>query len=369
MAIGQKVKAGQPLLRIENDLIDEAPLEKLRMEAEGLAERIAAMRKHLVALDRLKDEFERSANDYHLFSVNRLEHELEAARQASASADALFKIHSYKREQEQRLASSKSTTGLDLTKAWHNADSAGHKAKQTYEMVAKLEAELAAVRKGVYLGAGDGRADVPYSKQRIHDVRLKQIDIEATIQELMVRHAAVARQLRGEEQRVRQRTSHTVHAPTDGIIWRRHVNVGTRVAGQAYTQGGSAPSILLHLVNVKELFIDAVVHEKYAGYIHTGDRVRIKFVGSEDEAEGVVKHVMGRGLAWDETLLAAEPPQADKREIHVLVAFSEMPQNPELEQYRIGHPVEVIFGDHGSFAQHLLSRLQMFDIQLPLDEI
>jgi multidrug resistance efflux pump len=350
MDVGQAVKAGQPLLRIDNDLIDQGPLEKLRTEEAGLSERIAALRKHHAALAKLKAEFAKSAGDYQTASLLRIERELAAARQASASADALSSAKAYEKNQVARLLRSKSISDLEWTTALHTAEAAAHKAKEAKEVAARLEAELAAARKGVYVGTGDGRADVPYSRQRLHEVLMKQIDLEASIQELTLRHTEVGRQLRSEERRVRRHASHTVRAPADGLVWRRHVNTGTRVAGNA--------PLLLHLINPNELFIDALVHEKYAGYIRPGDKVRIKFIGSDDEAAGVVKHVLGRTLAWEERLLAAEVPPAGQREVHVIVLFEAMPCGTDLEEYRVGRPVEVVFGNQADFLRWFFTRLQ-----------
>jgi multidrug resistance efflux pump len=346
--IGQAVQAGEPLLRIDNDLIDRGPLEKLRTEEAALSERITALRKHLASLGQLKAKLTSSTSAYQVASLQRIEHELAAARQEAASAEALAKLQHYEVDLNARLGI-KMASEQETVRARQNALAATAKVTETKEIVAKLETELAAAHKGVFVSTGDGRADVPYSTQRIHEVLLKEIDLESTIQELVVRRSQVASQLRTEEQYVKRRMRQIVRAPVDGIVWRRYAHDGTWVSSQK--------PLLLQLIKPKELFIDALVSEKYAGYIEPGASVRIKFIGSDAETSGVVQHVLGRSMAWDDKLLAADVPVADKGQIHVIVTFAEIPSMAGLKDCHVGHPVEVVFGNQGDFWSQLVARI------------
>jgi multidrug resistance efflux pump len=348
MAVGQAVRAGQILLRIDNGLLDQGPLEKLRTEEVVLSERIAALRDYHAALGLLKADLAASVEAYQAATLLRLEQEMAAAQHAAASAEAVSKLRAYEDTLSTRLASTKSISQQDGIAARHKVEESLHSAGQGKAVVQRLEVELAAARKGVYVGAGDGRADVPYSKQRLHEVLIRQAELKSSIQELSARLGATKRELSREEQRVQQQGSQEVRAPSDGIVWRRHVNTGTRVAGPA--------PVLLDLVNPDEIFIDALVTERYAGFIRVGDKVRIKFIGSDEAAGGVVKQILGRSGSWDHRLLAAEVLPADKREVHVIVTFEDAGHGTDLEQYRLGHPVEIAFGNQMGFLRYLLAR-------------
>jgi len=348
MDVGQAVRAGQALLRIDNELVDQGPMERLKTEEVALSDRIEVLRRHHHALGQLKEELIASTKAYQAALVSRLEQELSAARLAAASAEAVSRLRGYEKGQLGRLVSRNSASELEDITARYSAEAAVHGAGQAKSVAGRLDVELGAAREGVYVGSGGGLTDVPYSGQRLHEVMIRQAGLEADIQEMSVRRTAVIRDLSYEKRRVERLLSQTVQAPSDGVVWRRHVTTGTRV-------GGPAP-VLLHLVNPDEIFIDALVAERYAGFIHVGDRVRVKFIGLNEEAEAVVKQIMGRSGSWDDELLATEVLTAGKRDVHIILTIDKPGRQLALEEYRLGHPVEVIFGNQWEFLRYLVSR-------------
>jgi multidrug resistance efflux pump len=340
--------AGEPLLDVDNTLLDDSALQKLRAEATALSKRAAALQVQGDVLKGLERQLAADARHYQEASVRRVSRDLEQAQAALAVAEEQNKQKTYEKDQADRLVNSRSISHLESVTARHAAESARHSVAQARLGAARLQDQLDDLRRGVYVSEGDGRADVPYSQQRLHEVLLKRAEIEVQLRDVTARADEANSQAAAEEARLRRRGHFALAAPTDGLVWRRHVTTGSAVLPDTG---------LLQFIDRNEVIVDAVIPERYLTDLHPGDKVRIRLVGSRADLPGQVKQVMGRTPAWDDKLLAAEPPLAGRHEIHVAIAFEKGPPSIDLLDNGIGRPVEVVFGDRLGYIRRIWEEL------------
>jgi multidrug resistance efflux pump len=345
-AVGKAVTSGAYLVEITNPRVDNSRREELKTEAASLDERVAALKKQHEVLQTLKDKLADSARRYQAAAVRRLEKQIGEAKSTAAAADAFLQQRRYKKDQVSKLyREGGGVSQTEIVTARLAAESAQNKADQAHSAVSRLSDELESVRQGNFIGPGDGRNDVPYSVQRMHEIDIRQKDIQAKIQEFAARNSQVQKQLRIEGERVEQQGRCYLKAPIDGIVWRRPV-----LSGGAATR----QTPVVELLDTSDIFVDALVSEKHFGDIRPGDKVVVKLIGSHAEVAGTVRDVLGKvALAYDPTL-AAEVPKLGKHEIHVIVTFDDgPPRTDNFHPYHIGQPVEVRFTSSASFLRQL----------------
>lgn len=346
--MGDVLNAGELILDVENPLLDQSSLERLRSEATIQAERAAALEVQRSELDTLERQLAKDARRYQEASVRRLIRELEQAQAAASAAEELSKQKTFEMNLNDSLISSQSVSKLDTVAARHAAESARHAAAQTRLAALRLKDQLDDLRTGVYVSEGDGRADVPYSQQRLHEVAIKRAEISAQWREATVRAAQTRLQVEREEIRLRTRSQFTLAAPADGVIWRRQVITGSAV---------QPDSCLVQYIDRSQVFVDALVNERYLADIKPGQKVGIRLVGTQREIPGLIKGVLGRTPTWDDKLLAAEPPLADRRDVHIAIVFEDGAQSASFLDYSLGRPVEVVFGKRLGILRRILEDL------------
>lgn len=344
-AVGKAVEAGSVLVEINNPLVDNSRREELKTEATSLDERVAALKKQHEVLETLKNKLADSARRYQEAAVRRLEKQVAEAKSTAAAADAFLRQRRYKKDQLSKLYEGQGASQVEMVTARLAAEAAQNKADQANLTVRRLTDELESVRQGNYIGPGDGRNDVPYSMQRMHEIDIRQQDIQAKIQEFAARAAQVQKQLRIEGERLERQACCRLKAPIDGIVWRRPLTSGGTVTRQMP---------VLELLDAADIFVDALVSEKYFGDIHPGDKVTIKLIGSHAEVAGTVRDVLGKVALADDRTLAAEVPKLGKHEIHVIVTFDDgPPRSDNFHPHHIGQPVEVRFTSSAGFLRQL----------------
>ncbi len=345
-AVGRAVGAESYLVEIHNPLVDNSRREELKTEAASLEERVAALKKQHEVLEGLKNKLADSARRYQEAAIRRLEKQIEEAKSTASAADAFLQQRRYKSEQANKLYRERGgVSQAELVTARLAAEAAQNKADQAHLTVRRLNDELESIRKGNYIGPGDGRNDVPYSMQRMHEIAIRQQDIQAKIQEFAARGAQVQKQLHIEDERLERQSCCRLKAPIDGIVWRRPLASGSTVTRQ---------TPVLELLDASDIFVDALVSEKHFGDIHPGDKVVIKLIGSHAEVPGTVRDVLGKVALADDHTLAAEVPKLGKHEIHVIVTFDDgPPRSNNFHPYHIGQPVEVRFTSSANFLKQL----------------
>ena len=191
---------------------------------------------------------------------------------------AVKKQRNSEEEQISRLQSSHSVSTQDAVAVHFAADAAQHTVVQAQKSVENMEEQIRALRDGVHVGPGDGRNDLPYSAQRLHEIGFRMEEIRAALRQDEAKLAQLRRHIAAEEKRLAGRSRFTATAPADRIVWRRHVVSGAPI---------KADSPLLDMIDPAEIFIDAVIYEKDLSRVRPGDKARVRIAGSDKERKAV----------------------------------------------------------------------------------
>ena len=158
------------------------------------------------------------------------------------------------------------------------AEAAHHSAIQAQKAVENLEEQIRALRDGVHVGPGDGRNDLPYSTQRLHEIGLRIEEVRAALQQDEAKLAQLERHVLAETRTAVPPCA--VHVPP--CRPNRSFGAGTSAA----TPPIKADSPLLDLIRPSEVFIDAVIYERDLSRVKPGDTARVRLARFRQRVEG-----------------------------------------------------------------------------------
>jgi hypothetical protein len=333
---GANAMANTPLLDVKNSLADNDRMDVLKDDKALLEARIEGLQQQLDNLSKLRDDLLTTTRKYEEARLRTLELERDGAKSLVDSAENIQKQRIAEEEMLDELRKNRSVSIQDANASHYAAEAARHSVVQARKNEENLDEQIRALKDGVHVGPSDGRNDLPYSAQRLHELSFRMEEIRASLQEDKAKLTQLLRHISAEEERLDLRSQFTAKSPVDWIVWRRHAVSGTAV---------KADSPLMDLIDPNEVFVDAVVSEGDLGNIHMGDAAQVRISGSNKEWKAVVKQVVGHGLPWPDRLLAAEAiPTSKRQEVHVILSFSEPISNGEgAILVPIGLPAEVTF--------------------------
>jgi multidrug resistance efflux pump len=323
------------LLEIDSPSTDQVRLDELKTEHATLTARVDALQTHLEKLSSLRSELMAGFHRYKDSMLERISHELDEARSEAAAAEVALKQRVLEEKVEQALSRQGFGRPREFRQSQFAAEIAASNVARANAAVARLVDQRDAVERGIFTGPGDSRNDVPYSRQRIHELTVQQLDDEARIHEHRARIAQIQQRIADETGRLRQRASHRLEAPVDGVIWRHFVTAGSAVAPQTE---------LLQIVDASRLFIEASLAEKFADEVRPGDRVVIRLGCSGVEVPGTIRHILGEAALREDRTLAAEAPKTGRNEFHAIIDFEPPSAGAGgFNRFHVGRRVEVRF--------------------------
>jgi multidrug resistance efflux pump len=334
-ACGAGAAAKTALFDVNNHLADDGRLDMLKDEQALLEARVDGLGQQLAGFSQLRENLITCARKYQEARLNTLQLERDGAQSLAKAALAVEKQREKEKDMYLRLQPSGAASEQETDAARYTAEAAQHSAAQAQKNVENLEEQIRALRDGVHVGQGDGRNDLPYSAQRLHEISFRIEEIKAALRQDQAKLARLREHIRAEEQRLSRRTSFSATASADWVVWRQHAISGTAV---------KADSPLLDLIDPAEIFVDAVVSEKHLSYVRPGDLARVRIAGSDREWQAVVKQVVGRTLPWPDRLLAAEAVPAARQEAHVILSLKvPVSEGKAAIPLPVGLPAEVTF--------------------------
>jgi len=333
--LGRLVAQGSVLLQIDSPMVDQRNIDELNTEVATLVGRVGALKQHRAKTEALKGELLISFNNYKDSMVRRVAHELEEARSEAEAADAALRQRVSEEGEEQARSRRGLGSQRELNLARFTAEIASKNAARATTAVTRLSHQLESMKRGVFTGPGDSRNDVPYSQQRIHELTVQQLDDDARIQENQARITHLERQIETGTRRAKTRSSYQLRAPIDGIVWRHFVAQESAVGPQTK---------LMQIIITSSVFIDATLNEKYADDIRPGDEVMVRLIGSDVEAPGTVKYILGADVLGEDETLATDAPKASRHEVHVIIDFDRaLSGAADFNQGFVGRRAEIRF--------------------------
>ena len=343
---------GTPLARgdiatvIANPALDRGRYEQLVTERAMLAARIDAADRQLVELADLRREFDERLERFRVTNLQRSELRIREAQAALAVAASVATERHDEFERKRNLGSDGVASPAAVLSARRAAEQADVEATRLRITAERLAHEHAALAEGVLVG--EERDDVPYSQQRVDEIRLRAVEIVARRREDAARLAALNQAIVAENQRLDRLARAEVRVPSTGILWQSLVVQGTSVG---------PTTELFTLIDCTELVVTAKYSERYFESILPGQRARVQLLGGGN-LEAVVESVRGLDVSSAEDRLAARMVDlADGEFLVTLRLDSAKLRDRKAAFCQVGRSVEVVLAAEDSVFAQLTQRV------------
>lgn len=330
--IGSAVERGESLMTVNNPRVGERLLEELKAQRQTLIERINGLSRQQISLQAMQSDLQLRVDLHNSHETTRLDHQIaEASAQALAQQGTVNELK-LTLEKNQKLLAQNFISEVEFDRS-RFALEVGERQLQAIEAkVRMLKSEQDALAAGVYLG--EGRNDVPYTQQKLEDISVQLINIDADISEANARLAALDGQIGAEQANLQKLREAILVAPVSGMVWRQYFPLGSDVI---------LASRLSALVDCSDLFVEAAVPDKDLADLSEGSKVNYRLVGSHEWATGDVFKIVGSGnRVRDETLAAQLDTDVRDGRIFIRIAQDSLP-DMQANQCYVGRGAEVTF--------------------------
>jgi multidrug resistance efflux pump len=343
---------GTPLARgdiatvIVNPALDRGRYEQLVTERAMLAARIEAADRQLAELATLRREFDERLERFRASNLQRLELRIREAQAALEVAASVATERHDESDRKRNLGSDGVASPAAVLTARRAAEQADVEATRLRITAERLAHEHAALAEGVLVG--EERDDVPYSQQRIDELRLRAVEIVARRREDDARLAALNRAIGAESQRLGRLARAEVRVPSTGILWQSLVVQGTSVG---------PTTELFTLIDCTELVVTAKYSERYFESILPGQRARVQLLGGGN-VEAVVESVRGLDVSSADDRLAARMMDLAEGEFLVTLRLDAAKLLDRKAAFcQVGRSVEVVLAAEDSVFAQLAERV------------
>jgi multidrug resistance efflux pump len=331
--VGTALTAGSHLVTIRNERVNRAVAASLDAELETVRKRISAYDLQRQQLGRLRNELADRLKEYQTATLAGLEQEIATVRQRIAINEAQRVAADAELQRRQTLGATGVVAGSQIEQARAAQATSEGEGRVARNQMARLESQLDAVKRGTYIG--DGRNDVPYSRQRMDEVTIQLAEIDVRLKENEAREEQLEKQLAEEQDRIRRTERAEIEMPFEGVVWRNGVVGGNHVVvGQEITR----------ILDCRDLFVDILVSEADYDEIVPGREAEVRLYGGGDVIKGYVVSVRGNAAVVDETTLAATLPAGRGRNARIRVSLPESGLEKDFENFcQVGRSAQVRF--------------------------
>ncbi len=337
--LGDPVSVDEPLFRLGNPLADTSRLDALVTRQAELTARKRRLTQEINEYSRAEMVCRENCE---IFKEGRLELLKALALEGNASRlMAEYQLESSRKQLEriQRLAKQNTVAAGDLDIGKADESVARKRVEREQASLLKTDTELKALSKGIFL-----QLETPYLFQRSDELRSKITLARANLKETDELLQATTREMEREQNRVQHLSKTTANSPVKGIVWTRSSNTGQRVKQN---------ELMYEIADTSTIFVEAYVHQRHLKSVAVGSRATILLTGGQAH-DGRVRAIRTPGLADSECSAALRLPNADLKQVRVIVGFDSRDVDPNL----IGRHARVLLHDeHPTFLQRNLSWL------------
>lgn len=310
--VGDKVAEGDLLSRITDDTESQGLVVSLSVERDVLKARVGALTRRIAEGEEIKADLEIRVERYAKETVENLKIRREEALSREKFWLAVVQERASALERLQKLLKTGITTPAKAEEATSLLTQAREEVNRARADVRRLTQEFAAAEQGIFVN--DGQNDVPYSRQRLDEVRLLLSDLALQRAEAEGRLTAIEAQLGDESARAKRRETASVRSPIDGIIWRRLVTNNATV-----TRNNDLTKIL----DCSRLSVEVGIPENSVDNIAVGQPVSVRLQGSARSFNAKVTEIRGTRSVTPGIEYAAQPPLLKKDELLLVAEWSD----------------------------------------------
>jgi multidrug resistance efflux pump len=339
--VGSQIAKGEVLGQVDNPRVDDQRFAALSAQVARARADADSARTARDSLIQLKLGLRRRVEEHRTASQARVAGLRAEAQRSLAAFEAAEKEAQLEFDRKLRLSHDGVTSAAELDKVRTALTVATERAAAQRGRLASLQAEAAAIEKGVL--AESGANDVAYSMQRVDEIDLRLAELNRTIALAQAEAEAAAAQLAAEERRLTLMRSAVLTAPQAGIVWKLGASDGERLA---------PGDPVVETVDCGSGFILAGISQKSLSRIALGSAVHFRLAGETSDRTGHVVSVSGDRA--DDRGLAALPSGADGSEATARIQIA----NPDPKECLIGRSARVMIPAPGDgLLRQALSRL------------
>ncbi|MBP8148224.1 MAG: HlyD family efflux transporter periplasmic adaptor subunit [Limnohabitans sp.] len=307
---GQPIEEGEPLVRIINTRFKESSVDEMEVNQKTLAERSLGLQQHLKNLQQLQKELQNRVAVHRTHEFLRLDEQLAQAKSEKKAQESLIREQQLLAQRNALLLKENFISAAQNEAAQYALEVTQSRLDIFQARIRLLETEKQAVTRFVYLG--EGRNDVPYTQQRLDDVRLQITEVTARLRENERRSSDVQLQINKERESMAVSRDVILNAPNKGVLWRKFGSNGTEVV---------IGTDLAHVITCDNLFLDVAVPESSLESFEIGKPVQYRLIGSTAWLTGQIHAVTGSGNNLQDTTLVAQL-QRKKKDARIFVKIN-----------------------------------------------
>lgn len=332
--VGDRVAEGDTLSRITDDTESQGLVASLAIERDLLRARMDALAKRVSEVEEIEADLEIRVERYAQETVDNLKLRKEEAVAREKFWQAVAEERAQTLKRQEKLLATGASTPARLDEAKSLAQQAREEVNRARADVKRLTQEFKAAEQGIFVN--DGQNDVPYSRQRLDEVRLTLSDLKLQLAETEGRKSAIDLQFGEETSRASRRESATIRSPIDGIVWRRLVANNSVV-----TKNNDLTKIL----DCSRLYAEVGITESSAEDISVGQAVSVRLQGSSRTFDASVVEIRGTRSVTPGLEYAAQPPILKKDELLLVAEWRDPNVYDQPSNFcNVGRRVEVTIG-------------------------
>ncbi len=329
---GQIVRKGEVLAHIRADRVDDRTLIELRQSLSVISTRIQAQERVRADLTTEYDALAgRRAHHADLMRErlvaigNELAASLRIAREDQAlAAEAL--------QRGNKLRTSETISASQHETLTHTHEKAIANSARIEALIAQNKTDQTAIAYGVTLSGN--YADIPYTTQRMDEVRIKLIAIDGELRDLSEQVGHMKKRLAAEERRIAKMSEQIVVSPVNGVVWHSR-----DTAGQEILRGTS----VVDVIDCDRIFVEATVYERFLSRIKVGEQARVKLMGDDRKFTATVFSVLGSAINIHVGDNVAVPMRKNPGEATILLSLDGNDERFRSSMCGVGRIAEVVF--------------------------
>ncbi|MBY0230287.1 MAG: HlyD family secretion protein [Gemmataceae bacterium] len=306
--VGDRVEAGQTLLRVTNSQVDTSHLAELRTRASGLEARRARAAAEIEEGRKAAPVLRRTVERYQRAVREGLEKTLEVAKARVAASRIGLDAVKARMERIKGLARTRTVSPAESEDVQEALAKTRKELDKDEADLSRLTTELEAARKGVFL-----QHEASYAMKRADEAEEKVAAASNTLKEVEAQLASARTQLAAETERVEGLKDMEVPSPVAGTVWRRAGN-----PGQVVKQN----EVVYEVADHGTVFVEALFHQRCLGCVAPGAKAHIRLTSGQALA-GTVRAVRTLGEGEAEAAHAIRLSSTDMKQVRVLIALDE----------------------------------------------
>ncbi len=297
--IGAQMHAGVPMLRISNPRADQSRLDDLGRLIDQIEGERVAIQGRLARLRELHTQILQQADAFQNGRIKELEaRAMDLKAQATGAQAARLEAESAL-ERNKSLANSGVQTKAALERAQRDAIITAETERATNHRLIAVEVELAAARRGEYVG--DTYTDRPSSRQQADELSIRIAESESELSARIQRLDKLRGQLAAEQARYESLTNITLLAPIEARVWEVLVSPGEEVRrGQD----------LLRLLDCSGAVVTSTVRESVFNKLQIGDKAQFRFSDQSTTYNGYIIRMSGIASPPDNLAIQIASPSS-----------------------------------------------------------